>query len=498
MRYLSTVHCVNFRKTIDIPAHYVLQSKLGEGSPDQNENGEQAMESKAVRDFCAVEIIKELDPITKKFPCSNGAFEMISSLVSVDTFNSFIENAPQKGFYETNRDADSRHVYVTLESRRERLYLLYSIPTEELRCIWERRTERADFSDGASGDVKVMQIGIGNYGNHTDDPMVGMGYLIRTANGHAVIVDGGFDTEGCADSIYRGLEQLDIAKVDGLFAVDAWYITHLDGDHVGILKSFFTKYKDLVSVKSFVQNFPIGDPALIHGNYIQVGKDYISLMRSAYPEACVITAHPSDVFSYSGAKIKMLATAELHYGTFSKILDGNDASLVFMLEANGRKMLFMGDAGEVSSRSMYYAYDGDTLKCDVLQVPHHGLTTGCSVFLRTICEHVHLSRIYGMTDPDLIMLPMGETFNRYSVSTYGNNQRKWVFANYPQDGYFLDSAENDFGYVGGNIIVKNKENGKKLVSYMMSTDEEPMITVFVFSENGISVEVNEPLKSYFN
>lgn len=455
------------------------------------------MENSTVRDFCAIELAKELDPVTKIFPCSNGAYEMVTSLVGIDSFNSFIEKAPEKGFYEVSRDTDSRHIFVRLESRRERFYALYSTFTEELRCIWERKTERADFSDGAAGDVKVMQIGIGNYGDHSDDPMVGMGYIVRFANGHALIVDGGFDTEGCADNIYKGLEKLDISKEDGKFAVDAWYITHLDGDHVGILKSFFAKYKDGANVKSFVQNFPTGAAELISGNYAPIGKDYISLMKNAYPDADIITAHPSDVFNYSGARIKMLATAELHYETFAKLLDGNDASLVFVLEANGKKMLFMGDAGEVSSRSLYRTYGRETLKCDALQVPHHGLTTGHSVFNRPICEHAYLSRIYEAVDPDLIMLPMGETFNGYSVSNYGNNQRKWVFKNYPQDGYFLNTDCENFGYDDRNMIKKVKNNGKMLVSYLMSTNEESMVTVFGFSDAGISVDLNETLKDHF-
>lgn len=450
-----------------------------------------------IYDVCAIELARKLNSFTKVFPCSKGANEMIAYLVSENTLGDFLCTAGECGFIKVSENIDEKHIFYILESKRERMYVLYLKSCEELKLIWENIEKLPATDTYREGEVKVLQLGIGNYGKHTDNPMVGMGYIIKLANSHAIIVDGGYDTEGCADNLFASLERLEIARNKERFIIDAWYITHLDGDHIGILKSFFSKYSDNVSVGSFVQNFQVGDPAINEYNYKQVGDDYITLMESACPDAKVITAHPSCVFNYAGASIRILYTAEMYYSLFSRLMDGNDASLIFMLETDGRKMLFMGDGGEVSARCLYSAYGKDTLKCDVLQVPHHGLTTGHMVFKRPMSEHAYLNRIYEYASPDFAAMPMGETFNPYR-DCYGNNQRKFVLENYPQDGYFIDKSRVDMGYDGINVICSPKDGGKVLTTYMMSSDREPMATVFSFGKDGVSVEFNDTLSSFFS
>lgn len=445
-------------------------------------------------DVCAVELAKKLNETSKAFPCSKGANELVAYLVSEKELEKFLMTAKECGFEGVSEDTDEKHIFCTLESQRERMYILYIRQSEELKLIWENISHPPTLDTDKKGEVKVLQLGIGNYGKHTDNPMVGMGYIIKLANSHAIIVDGGFDTEGCADNLYASLEKLEIAKDGEKFIIDAWYITHLDGDHIGILKAFFAKYSDKARIISFVQNFPVGDPAVNEYNYKQIGDDYISLMETTCLEAKIITAHPSEIYSYAGANIKILYTAEMYYSVFSRLMDGNDASLIFTLEANGKKMLFMGDGGEVSARCLYAAYGKDALKCDILQIPHHGLTTGHMVFKRSMCEHAYLDRIYGYASPEFAALPMGETFNRYR-DCYGNNQRKWVLENYPQDGYFLDKDRDDMGYNGVNII-KCPKDGYTLTTYMMSSDTEPMATLFGLSRDGVSVEFNDSLTSF--
>ena len=448
-------------------------------------------------DVCAVELARRINEHSKVFPSSKGAFMQISYLVSKDTYDRFIFEAEASGFSAVSTDCDTKHVFTVYESKREVLYVLYMTSTEELRLIWEKKRDLRSYAEDGCGKVEIMQIGIGNYGDHGDNPMVGMAYIVKLANSHALLIDGGFDNEGYADNIYRGMEKFGIAKDGDKFIIDAWYITHLDGDHVGILKGFFAKYSEKAIIHSFVQNFPVGDPAVINGAYAPVGNDYISLMERTYPEAEVITAHPSSVFEYSGAKIKILSTAELHYSVFAKLMDGNDASLVFMLETEGARALFMGDAGEISSRSMYCAYGKESLKCDVFQIPHHGLTTGYSVFTRPFCEHAYLSKIYEATEAEINLLPMGETFNSVGNHAYGNNQRKAVFEGYPQNAYFLGSKEDNFGYDGKNIITKTMSDGRIMTTYLMSTDTEPMITVIGFSEGKAKMLLNETLADFF-
>ena len=110
-------------------------------------------------------------------------------------------------------------------------------------------------------------------------------------------------------------------------------------------------------------------------------------------------------------------------------------------------------------------------------------------------EHAYLNRVYEYASPVIAALPMGETFNLYR-DCYGNNQRKFVFENYPQDGYFIDKDRADMGYDGVNIIRREKEDGSALTTYLMSSDTEPMATVFDLGVDSVSVEFNGTLGSF--
>ena len=276
------------------------------------------MNDRKIADVCAVEIANRVDPCTRTFPCGKGCDMLVTNLVTGERFEGICRDILDSGFCEVSRDTDAKHTAVIYESVRERLYVIHMTVSEELRMIWEKKKPRRDLSGEATDNIRVMQLGIGNYGNHPDNPLVGMGFVVRLGNGHAMIVDGGYGTEGCADNVMRALAALDIATEDGKFIIDGWYITHLDGDHVGILHPMSSKYASSVEVRSFVHSFPVGDAELINGSYPQVGKDYLRLMENNFPSAEIVTAHPFDVYEYAGAKVRMIYTAELFYSPFVK------------------------------------------------------------------------------------------------------------------------------------------------------------------------------------
>ena len=80
----------------------------------------------------------------------------------------------------------------------------------------------------------------------------GMGYLLRTENGHLIAVDGGHPED--AEAFLELLE----ANSDGKPVVDFWIITHPHGDHYGALLEICRRPElaARMSVKTLIYHFP--------------------------------------------------------------------------------------------------------------------------------------------------------------------------------------------------------------------------------------------------
>ena len=50
----------------------------------------------------------------------------------------------------------------------------------------------------------------------------------------------------------------------------------------------------------------------------------------------------------------------------------NNSSVAYMLNINGKKALFLGDMGEEAGRQLIADNSAETLKCDIVQMAHHG------------------------------------------------------------------------------------------------------------------------------
>ncbi|GIW29528.1 MAG: DNA internalization-related competence protein ComEC/Rec2 [Meiothermus sp.] len=170
--------------------------------------------------------------------------------------------------------------------------------------------------------------------------------LVRLPGGVEILVDGG---RGWA---YPRLEQaLRALAVDDLDLIIA---THPDGDHVEALPKI-------------IENFPVG--TLVSGPRVRGDALDDALHRSAELHRVPV------LFARAGTEL-MLAGARLRFlGPQGLEIEDNARSLVFVLEYNGRKVLFTGDAP--ASAEIYW----EAQPVDILKVGHHGSETSTSTHL---------------------------------------------------------------------------------------------------------------------
>ena len=190
----------------------------------------------------------------------------------------------------------------------------------------------------------------------------GMCYIIRLENGKFIVVDCGQEPES-AELIYDQLTEHNVLAGDP--QIYAWIFTHWHGDHYATYtKTFFPNYADKVKIENFIYSFPmdryyVGSVNMGHytgfANSTKIGKH--------------IKPNAGDVMHLGNMKLTFLYTPnEFLPHTFEFF---NDSSLTFMIEYAGQKILITGDASENSCNIMLDMYP-KYLKCDILQVPHHG------------------------------------------------------------------------------------------------------------------------------
>ena len=170
--------------------------------------------------------------------------------------------------------------------------------------------------------------------------------LVRLPGRVEILVDGGRDW--AYPRLERALRALGVDELDLLIA------THPDGDHVGALPQL-------------IRNFPVG--TLVSGPRVRGNTLDDALHQAARSKGVRVLP------VRAGTRLT-LAGASLHFlGPQGHEAEDNERSLVFVLEFNGRKVLFTGDApasAEVRWRPEVV---------DILKVGHYGSETSTSEYL---------------------------------------------------------------------------------------------------------------------
>ena len=91
----------------------------------------------------------------------------------------------------------------------------------------------------------------------------------------------------------------------------------------------------------------------------------------------------------------------------------NDTSMIFRVDANGQKVLFLGDA-HIAEGDRLYAKFGDDLKSDIVQMSHHG-------------QGGVRKEVYDVIAPTLCMWPSADwVFDDWNGNLSTFQTRQWM------------------------------------------------------------------------
>lgn len=197
-------------------------------------------------------------------------------------------------------------------------------------------------------------------------PAAGMGYVIVSDNGKLIVVDGG----ECRNDAAHILGILSSLSNDSVPTVSLWIITHTHLDHFGALTFFSSgaEFADTIKIEKICActNIPLG--------FGDAEQELLARTLESL-DASVFEPRTQERIMIDGLDIQFLFTWRDHRD-INNATSFNELSLVFMISSKNRKMLFTGDSTRVGFLKILESFPHDAIKCDFLQLAHHGLDGG--------------------------------------------------------------------------------------------------------------------------
>ncbi len=309
--------------------------------------------------------------LPKEYPCSNGAHMLIFSGISPEETRAYAERLSESGFELFDLYEIPKSIFACF--RRGELTLCMNCFEDELRVIADPFTAGTKASDPCPRTARTTL-----WQHEVDHTLIdcGMCFIVRCCDGSFFIVDSGhYYQMNDNDRIHRFLRER--TPKGEKIRIAGWYLTHAHSDHVSKFSDFLRYNTDDCEIEAVYYNFPEAFPPegagwkKCGGNLFIIN---IEKQLSELPGIKKVKLHTGQRFAVRNLNFTVLCTHEDVFPTDDD--DFNNTSTVMMMEAEGTRVLFCGDASRTESAIMERRW-GPLLKCDILQVAHHG-HHGCS------------------------------------------------------------------------------------------------------------------------
>lgn len=338
---------------------------------------------------------------------------------TVEDFNAYVTALTAAGFTGGEDYTLDQNLYALRHGEKASVYVSYSDVDKTMRLYSEKKgtsnyPEKGTATDPAKTPV-LWQLEVENLVSRQNG---GMSYVFLTANDTFVVIDGGYNTGAEADNLYNFLKSKTPAGKETV--IEAWYISHLHGDHYGALYAFSQKYANTVDVKSFYYRTDFLGSSGTNKNAFM---SYTS--RGLWSDAVHYNGLQTGMeFNIGGIQFNVLYTLVDLYPEIATVdYDFNNTSTVLRATVKGQRVLFLGDIMNKGCKHMTDTLSRATLKSDIVQFSHHGYEGGTKA-------------IYDSIAAGTVFWPMNVVANQGTASptTYKNVYKSWHSATGATEG----------------------------------------------------------------
>ena len=211
----------------------------------------------------------------------------------------------------------------------------------------------------------------------------GMTYVIRLCVGRFVLIDSGMGEFDEPEHLLDILEQQNVLRSKPVIAI--WFFTHPHTDHFLLFVKLMKQHCDRFELHQVAYNWATLEMAPAPSDLTQFNEVMENLSGVEK-----ITVRSGQRFSLGGAVFDVLFACEALFPAFIPGL--NDTSIIMRMELGRRRILWLGDAMQQASDFICYRYSEDALRCEIVQVGHHGYSGGSD-------------RLYRTADPEYLLWP---------------------------------------------------------------------------------------------
>jgi hypothetical protein len=285
---------------------------------------------------------------------------------TVEDFNAYVTALTAAGFTGGEDYTLDQNLYALRHGEKASVYVSYSDVDKTMRLYSEKKgtsnyPEKGTATDPAKTPV-LWQLEVENLVSRQNG---GMSYVFLTANDTFVVIDGGYNTGAEADNLYNFLKSKTPAGKETV--IEAWYISHLHGDHIGAVYAFAQKYSNKVDVQSFYYRFDY----INSGTNANTVKSRLSVGK--WSDAVHYDGLQTGMeFNISGIQFNVLYTMVDLYPRTAADFEFNNTSTVLRTTVKGQRVLFLGDIMKEGCDHMTDTLSVSTFRSDIVQFSHHG------------------------------------------------------------------------------------------------------------------------------
>ncbi len=209
------------------------------------------------------------------------------------------------------------------------------------------------------------------YGFESDQALIdcGMCLLVQCPDNSFFVVDSGHYMQfNDNDRIYKFMRER--TPEGQKVVINGWLLTHAHSDHISKFMDYL-RYNCYDTIIEGIYSNLIPDTYYAHTEWtreeVMLSKKLFKMLSETKIPTYKI--HTGQRFYIRNLAFDVLGTHEDIYP--NKVEDYNDSSCMVMMTAEGSKVFIPGDASVKASVELEKRY-GETLKCDVVQIAHHG------------------------------------------------------------------------------------------------------------------------------
>lgn len=339
---------------------------------------------------------------TKKYNCGNNNELLLFENQTENDYINMLSHIREDGYVTVQSSEIDNFISTTFERDGSFVVVTYDKIAYEIRKITDSFSEKlnTEYKRAGKCPVRLWQFEV----DHTLIDC-GMCYIIQCTDYSFVVIDSAH-----AYSLRDDIRLYELLRKetpeDMPVVISGWYLSHGHADHICKCLDFIMYNKD-VTIKGLYYNFVPNDHFSAE-NWLVADKKHTDLFNCEVEKRTDIPKyklHSGQYFYIDCLRFDVMCS---HEDVFPQSLeDYNNSSLMSMLTIDGEKVCFPGDAAGKESIIAERRFP-DFLKCDIMQISHHGHFGTSVEFYKTASARVALFPV--------TQIKFDEEFPRYEAN----------------------------------------------------------------------------------